>query len=143
MNRFFQDIAAAFQFLTRLPLSRVAYMPDALARATKYFPLVVLAVGAADAGLYHLLSARLPIAVIALVIVLFSILVTGGLHEDGLADAADAFGGGWNRQQVLAIMKDSRIGSYGALALVFSVGGRVLLLTYIPSSSVAEYVVSA
>ncbi len=143
MNRIFQDIAAAFQFLTRLPLSRLAYQPDALPRAAKYFPLVGLAVGAAAAELYRLLSAHLPITVIALLIVLFSTLVTGGLHEDGLADAADAFGGGWNREQVLAIMKDSRIGSYGSLALLFSVGGRVLLLSYLPAGSFVYYVISA
>ncbi len=143
MSTIFQDIAAAFQFLTRLPLNRLAYKPDALPRAAMYFPLVGFAVGAGVAGLYRLLQTHLPSAVIALLIVLFSTLVTGGLHEDGLADAADAFGGGWNRQQVLAIMKDSRIGSYGALALVFSVGGRVLLLTYIPAASFIQYAISA
>jgi adenosylcobinamide-GDP ribazoletransferase len=143
MRRIFQDIAAAFQFLTRLPLNRLAYEPDSLPRAAKYFPLVGLAVGAAEAGLYRLLSTHLPIAVVALLIVLFSTLMTGGLHEDGLADAADAFGGGWNRQQVLAIMKDSRIGSYGSLALLFSVGGRVLLLSHLPAGSFVYYVISA
>lgn len=143
MSRIFQDIAAAFQFLTRMPLSGVAYKPDALPRATKYFPLVGIAVGVAAAGIYRLLFAHLPIAVVALVIVLFSTLVTGALHEDGLADAADAFGGGWNREQVLAIMKDSRIGSYGALALVFSIGGRVLMLTCIPAGNFVQYVISA
>jgi adenosylcobinamide-GDP ribazoletransferase len=143
MIRIFQDIAAAFQFLTRLPLNRLAYKPEALSCATKYFPLVGLAVGAAAAGLYRLLSPHLPIAVTALLIVLFSTLITGGLHEDGLADAADAFGGGWNREQILAIMKDSRIGSYGALAMVFSVGGRVLLLAYLPTGSFVQYVISA
>jgi len=143
MNRIFQDIAAAFQFLTRLPLKRLAYKPDALPRAAMYFPLVGLAVGAAAAGLYRLLSTHLPIPVVALLIVLFITLVTGGLHEDGLADAADAFGGGWNRQHVLEIMKDSRIGSFGALALVFSVGGRVLLLAYLPIGTLVQYVIAA
>jgi len=143
MNRVFHDIAAAFQFLTRLPLNRLAYKPDALIRAAKFFPLIGLAVGAAAAGIYHLLSPHLPTAIVALLIVLFTTLVTGGLHEDGLADAADAFGGGWNRQQTLEIMKDSRIGSYGALAIAFSVASRVLLLTYIPSSIVARYVIAA
>jgi adenosylcobinamide-GDP ribazoletransferase len=143
MNRVFQDIAAAFQFLTRLPLNRLAYKSDALPRAAMYFPLVGLAVGAAAAGLYRLLSTHLPIPVVVLLIVLFTTLVTGGLHEDGLADAADAFGGGWNRQQVLEIMKDSRIGSFGALALVFSVGGRVLLLAYLPIGTLVQYVIAA
>jgi adenosylcobinamide-GDP ribazoletransferase len=143
MSRIFQDIAAAFQFLTRLPLYRLAYSPDALPRAAKYFPVVGLAVGAVAAGLYCLLSTHLPVAVIALLLVLYSTLATGGLHEDGLADAADAFGGGWNRKQILEILKDSRIGSYGALALLFSVGGRVLLLTCLPSARFVSYLISA
>jgi len=139
----FQDIAAAFQFLTRLPLARLTYRPDALSRSAKFFPLVGLALGVAIAGIYLVLSPHLPTIIVAIVIVLFSTLATGGLHEDGLADAADAFGGGWNRQQTLEIMKDSRIGSFGALAIVFSVAGRVLLLAHLPSSSFIQYAISA
>jgi adenosylcobinamide-GDP ribazoletransferase len=143
MNRILQDIAAAFQFLTRLPLNWLPYKSDALSGAAKYFPLVGLAVGAIAAGLYLLLLTHLPIAVIALLMVLLSTLVTGGLHEDGLADAADAFGGGWNQKQVLEIMKDSSIGSFGTLALIFSVGGRVLLLAFLPVGRLVYYVISA
>jgi adenosylcobinamide-GDP ribazoletransferase len=143
MSRIFEDITTAFQFLTRLPLVRFTYEPDALVRAAKFFPLVGLAVGAGDAGIYWLLSPHLPAAVVALLIVLFSTLTTGGLHEDGLADTADAFGGGWNREQTLEIMKDSRIGSFGALAVVFSVASRVLLLAYLPASRFIQYAISA
>ncbi|MGB8029136.1 MAG: adenosylcobinamide-GDP ribazoletransferase [Terracidiphilus sp.] len=143
MSRIFQDILAAFQFLTRLPLVRLTHKPDALVRAAKFFPLVGLAVGAGDAGIYLLLSPHLPAAIIAFLIVLFSTLVTGGLHEDGLADAADAFGAGWNKEQILDIMKDSCIGCYGAAAIVFSVAGRILLLAYLPSASFIQYVISA
>jgi adenosylcobinamide-GDP ribazoletransferase len=143
MSGILQDIAAAFQFLTRLPLSKLTYRPDALSRSAKFFPLVGLAMGVADAGICRALSPHFPAAIVALAIVLFSALATGGLHEDGLADAADAFGGGWNRQKRLEIMKDSRIGSYGALALVFSVAGRILLLANLPSSSFIQYAISA
>jgi len=143
MSGILQDIAAAFQFLTRLPLSKLTYRPDALSRSAKFFPLVGLAIGVAVAGIYRALTPHFPAAIVALVIVLFSTLATGGLHEDGLADAADAFGGGWNRQKRLEIMKDSRIGSYGALALVFSVAGRMLLLANLPSSSFIQYAISA
>jgi adenosylcobinamide-GDP ribazoletransferase len=142
MNRVFEDILAAFQFLTRLPLARLSYKPDALVRAAKFFPLVGLAIGAGSAGIYGLLSPHLPAAIVAFLIVLFSALATGGLHEDGLADAADAFGAGWNREQILGIMKDSRIGSYGALAIVFSTAGRILLLSYLPPASFVQYLIS-
>jgi adenosylcobinamide-GDP ribazoletransferase len=143
MSRIFEDIATAFQFLTRLPLARLTYKPDALVRAAKFFPLVGLAVGAGDAGIYWLLSPHLPAAIVALLIVLFSTLITGGLHEDGLADAADAFGAGWNREQTLEIMKDSRIGSFGVLAIVFAMASRVLLLAYLPASRFVQYLISA
>ena len=143
MSGIFQDIAAAFQFLTRLPLSWLPYRPDALSRAAKFFPLVGVAVGGAMAGIYLLLSPHLPIMVVALLIVLFSTLATGGLHEDGLADVADAFGGGWNKQKILEIMKDSSIGSFGALAIVLSVVGRVLLLANLPTSNFVSYAISA
>jgi adenosylcobinamide-GDP ribazoletransferase len=143
MSRILDDLAAAFQFLTRLPLARPAYQPDALVRAAKFFPLVGLATGAGAAGVYLLLSPHLPAAIVAILIVLFSTLATGGLHEDGLADAADAFGGAWNSQQILEIMKDSRIGSYGALSIVFSVGLRVLLLANVPADKLVPYLISA
>jgi adenosylcobinamide-GDP ribazoletransferase len=143
VTQIFQDVAAAFQFLTRLPFSWLPYRPDALSRAAKYFPLVGLAMGLVAAGIYRLLSPHLPLAVVALLIVIFSALATGGLHEDGLADVADGFGGGWNKEKILEIMKDSRIGSYGASTLVFSVVGRVLLLANLPPSEFIPYVISA
>lgn len=141
--RIFVDLGAAFQFLTRLPLSRLTYLPDGLSRAAKFFPVVGLAIGLAAAGLHRYLSPHLPMGLVALLIVLFSVLATGALHEDGLADVADAFGGGWSREQILEIMKDSRIGSYGALAIVFSLAGRVMLLASLPSSIFASYVICA
>jgi adenosylcobinamide-GDP ribazoletransferase len=143
MKEILQDIAAAFQFLTRLPLPRLAYRPDALSRSAKFFPIVGLALGAAMAGVYRILSPHLPVPIVSLAIVLFSALTTGGLHEDGLADAADAFGGGWERQRILDIMKDSRIGVYGSLAIVFSVVARVLLLSHLAPTIFISYLVSA
>lgn len=138
-----QDVAAAFQFLTRLPLLRLAHRPSALSRSAKFFPLVGLAIGAAAAMLHRLLVPHLPLDIVALLIVLFSVLATGGLHEDGLGDAADAFGGGWNREQVLEILKDSRVGSYGAVAIVFSLAARALLLASLPGKIFAGYVIAA
>jgi adenosylcobinamide-GDP ribazoletransferase len=75
--------------------------------------------------------------------VLFTTIVTGGLHEDGLADAADGFGGGWKREQILEILKDSRIGSYGAIAVVFSILSRTLLIAALPSALAVQYIVAA
>ena len=143
MSSIFQDVAAAFQFLTRLPLPRLDYQTGSLSRTAKFFPLVGLALGGTVAGIYFLLSPHLPRMIVALLIVLFSTLATGAMHEDGLADVADAFGGGWNKQKILEIMKDSRIGSYGALAIMLSIAGRMLLLANLPSRSFVQYAIAA
>src|SRR6266567_5674477 len=79
----------------------------------------------------------------ALIVLFIMVLVTGGLHEDGLADCADAFGGGWTREDKLRILKDSRIGSFGAIALILSLTGRVLLLATMPAGAVVGYMIPA
>jgi len=138
-----EEIATAFQFLTRVPVPEFAWSADGLSRSAKFFPLVGLAIGLAAAALRLCLSPHLPVGIVAMLIVLFTVLVTGGLHEDGLADVADAFGGGRNRDQILSILKDSRIGSYGAIALIFSIALRALLLGLIPENRFVHYVISA
>lgn len=138
-----EEIATAFQFLTRVPLPAFAWSADGLARSAKFFPVVGLAIGFAMAALHLCLSPHLPTGIVAMLIVLFAVLVTGGLHEDGLADVADAFGGGRDRDQILSILKDSRIGSYGAIALAFSIASRILLLALIPGNRFTRYIVSA
>jgi adenosylcobinamide-GDP ribazoletransferase len=143
MIRMVRDIATAFQFLTRLPLSRFPYDAEALSRSAKYFPLVGLLIGILGSVVYLWLVRHLPATIAALLTVVLFVLATGGLHEDGLADAADAFGGGWNREQILTILKDSRIGTFGTLAIVVSVGLRLILLTNLPLSRFALYVISA
>ena len=137
-----RDAVAAFQFLTRLPMPEVAFDSDTLARSVKYFPLVGLAVGFGAAGLHRMLSPHLAQPVLAWVIVLYLVLITGCLHEDALADVADSFGA-WTRERRLEIMRDSRIGSYGAAALVLSVAGRLLLLRALPLERFAAYVIVA
>ncbi len=138
-----EDIAAAFQFLTRLPLAWLPYRGDTLRRSATYFPLVGLAVGLTAAEIHRLLSPHLSGTAVALVVVLFLTLITGGMHEDGLADVADAFGGAWERKRILEIMKDSRVGSYGALAIVFSLAARIVLLASLPVESVTATLISA
>ena len=82
------DIAVAFQFLTRLPLPQVEWTPDGLARAVKFFPLVGLVVGSGAALLEKLLAPHLGRPVSAVAVLLYLVLITGCLHEDGLADVA-------------------------------------------------------
>jgi adenosylcobinamide-GDP ribazoletransferase len=133
----------AFQFLTRLPITRIPYQPDSLSSSAKFSPVVGLFIGLGASGLQHLLTPHLNRLRGALLVLTFLVLITGGLHEDGLADAADAVDGGWNREQVLTILKDSRIGSFGALALILSVLARFLLLSILPANRFAAFVISS
>lgn len=108
----------ALGFFTRVPIPQwVGYSPEQLNAATRYFPLVGVFVGALVAlltvAMGMLWSPRLAIALGLAV----SVLLTGAFHEDGLADSVDAFGGAFARERVLEIMHDSRIGTYGAVAL--------------------------
>jgi adenosylcobinamide-GDP ribazoletransferase len=138
-----KELLVAFQFLTRIPLPSTAFEADSLSRALKFFPLVGLAVGAGGALLQRLLAHHLGRPLIALVLLVYFVLITGCLHEDGLADTADGFGGGWNKDQILLILRDSRIGSYGAVALILSLLARYLLLASIPVEHFAAYLISA
>ncbi|MEN3110587.1 adenosylcobinamide-GDP ribazoletransferase [Uliginosibacterium paludis] len=109
----------ALGYFTRLPIPAwVGWSSSELNRATRYFPLVGLVVGSVSAAvLWAALQFWSP-AIAVLLSMLVSLLLTGAFHEDGLADSADGFGGGWEKAKVLAIMKDSRIGTYGASALL-------------------------
>jgi adenosylcobinamide-GDP ribazoletransferase len=137
------DFLAAVQFLTRIPLPALAYQENSLARAVKFFPIVGLLLGAGSAGLYFALTPHLPPLVVSLLIVAFLVPLTGCLHEDGLADSVDGFGGGWDRERVLEIMRDSRIGSYGAAALVLSLGARIFLISSLPRAQAAAFLMAA
>lgn len=124
----------ALRFLTIAPVppSAGTPAPDWLARSIKYFPLVGAAIGIASAAMWLLAGEFWGATVAALIAVVTSIVLTGALHEDGLADTADAFGGGWNIEKRLAIMKDSRIGTYGALALGLGIALRAAALAELP-----------
>ena len=143
LRRAWLDLLAALQFLTRLRVPSGPYTGDALARAVKFFPVVGLLLGLGSALLYFLLTPHLPAVIVALLIVGYLTAITGCLHEDGLADAADGFGGGWKRDQVLAIMRDSRIGTYGAAALTLSLLSRVLLIASLPAVRAEAYLIAA
>ncbi len=143
IRRLGNEIVVAFQFLTRIPMPSIAFEADSLSRATKFFPLVGLVVGSGAVLLQRLLVLHLSPPLVALTVLLYLVLITGCLHEDGLADAADGFGGGRSKDQILAILKDSRIGSYGATALVLSLLARYLLLASLPLEHFAGYVISS
>jgi adenosylcobinamide-GDP ribazoletransferase len=143
IRRLGDEITVAFQFLTRIPMPSIAFEADSLSRATKFFPLVGLVIGSGALVLRKLLELHLNRSLVALVVLIYLVVITGCLHEDGLADTADGFGGGQTKEQILAIFRDSRIGSYGATALVLSLLARYLLLASLPLGHFAAYVISS
>lgn len=110
-------LIAAFRFLTRIPLPGPTTQPEDISRAVGWFPLVGACVGGITAGVFVLGSQIWPSSVAAVLAIAAGLMLTGGFHEDGATDATDGLGGGWTRERVLEIMKDSRIGAYGAMAL--------------------------
>jgi adenosylcobinamide-GDP ribazoletransferase len=125
------QLIVGFLFLTRFRLPASAAWPEnALAHAAWSFPVVGAVVGLLGGGV-ALLAQRLglPVPAAALLGLAATLLATGALHEDGLADTADGLGGGQTRERKLEIMRDSRIGSYGALALLMSLGLRAAALS--------------
>jgi adenosylcobinamide-GDP ribazoletransferase len=119
----------ALMFLTRLPVPRyVDHSPAYLEKATKYFPLVGCIVGSISALVFLLCQLVLSIELSMLASFIASILVTGAFHEDGFADACDGFGGGWTKEKILLIMKDSRLGTFGVLGLIFIFAVKFMLL---------------
>ncbi|MFZ7089766.1 adenosylcobinamide-GDP ribazoletransferase [Primorskyibacter sp. 2E233] len=119
----------AVQFLTRLPVPRdLEFSDDLLVRATKYYPLVGCLVGAIGAGVLWLFELWVPDLVAVLLSLAATIMATGAFHEDGLADAADGLGGGLTKERALEIMRDSRIGTYGAVTLGTTLALKVAIL---------------
>jgi adenosylcobinamide-GDP ribazoletransferase len=114
-----RPLVAAFAFLTRLPVWSGPLRDEDLGRSVTFFPIVGLVLGLVLTGLASLVRDALPPTLAAVVLVAMLAALTGGLHLDGLADVFDALGGGrGDRQRMLDIMRDSRIGAHGAAALV-------------------------
>ncbi|MGA2598097.1 MAG: adenosylcobinamide-GDP ribazoletransferase [Bryobacteraceae bacterium] len=119
-------LLAAIAFLTRLPVGRIAaFNAEDVSHSAGWFPVVGLLLGAIYALAAFLLKGHLPLAIVAVLLVILDALATGALHFDGLADTADGFGGGKNREDILRIMRDHAIGSYGGVAIVTLVALKV------------------
>jgi len=127
----------ALQFFTRLPIPRwVGFDARWLSQAARYFPAVGLVV-ALITGLAYILATLLwPQSVAVLLSVVVGIWLTGAFHEDGFADTCDGFGGGTTTERVLEIMKDSRIGAYGAIGIMLMLALKVTTLIALPPATV-------
>ena len=123
----------ALQFFTRLPIPGwVGFDPAWLNQASRYFPLVGLVVAAITGATYAAASLLLPAPVAVILSTAAGIYATGAFHEDGFADMCDGFGGGLTPERVLEIMKDSRIGAYGAIGIICLLALKLTTLSMLP-----------
>lgn len=116
-------------FYTRIPCPiNIDHSTEMLNKSTRYFPLIGWIVGAIVAGVYWISAIVFPVSIAIIFSMIVGIVLTGAFHEDGFADACDGFGGGWTKKSRLDIMKDSRIGTYGSVGLIFILLLKFLLL---------------
>jgi len=134
-QRWFGDLRLALMLLTRLPLPRGAASAGTVARAAWIFPVIGMLVGLGS-GVVFMVANRIGLGIssAAVLAIAWQVLITGALHEDGLEDTADGFGGGHDRERKLAIMRDSRIGTYGVVALLVIFGLRFSALQELASN---------
>jgi adenosylcobinamide-GDP ribazoletransferase len=135
----FRACVAAFAFLTRLPVYRIAASgPGDLAESAAYFPLVGLVVALMSGLVYACATFFWPVVLAVILSTAATVLITGAFHEDALADALDGFGGGWNPEQILAIMKDSRVGSYALVGMILVIAAKIAALVSIATDPLAS-----
>jgi len=144
MKRQIELFLTAVMFYTRIPVPRsLEFSNERLNRSTRYLTLVGWLTGGIGAvvfyGLQFLFSAELAV----FLSMMATILVTGAFHEDGFADFCDGFGGGYTREKILGIMKDSRIGTYGAIGLVGMLGTKFLALQALPPALIPLILIAA
>ncbi len=134
----------ALGYFTRVPVPRwVGFEPQWLNAAARYFPLVGVLVGSLGALVYLGALRVLPPGVAVLLSMAATLMATGAFHEDGLADCVDAFGGAYQRDDVLRIMHDSRIGAFGAIALVVALALKWQTLAALPPMRAALLMIAA
>jgi len=134
----------AVQFLTRLPVPQTLSSSGTdIGKAAAFFPLVGVIVGGGAALVFATVQRILPLPASVLCAVIFAVFLTNGFHEDGLADSFDGFGGGWTKDRVLEIMRDSRIGTYGTLALIFVSLSKLTFLLSLPPGQIWRWLIVA
>ena len=137
-------IVAAIRLLTRVPVpSRIPTTRADMRRSLRYLPLVGAMIAIAAIFLSIIVGGFLPRSVYVFILIAITILLTGALHEDGLADTADGIGGGHTRERALEIMRDSRIGTYGVIALVLVIGTKAATLSALPDAGVGMLIIAA
>lgn len=137
LRRELRIFLTAVMFYTRIPCpSWVGHEEQYISLATRYLPLIGWMVGGSAALAFWLARFLFPIEVAILISMITTILLTGAFHEDGFADVCDGFGGGWTKERILAIMKDSRVGSYGVVGMILILALKFFVLVSFANAGV-------
>ena len=143
MKREIHIFFTALMFFTRIPCPKwVGHEPEYLEKSSKYFPLVGMIVGGIGALTFYLFQFVTPVPLAVLLSLAATIYTTGAFHEDGFADVCDGLGGGWTKEKILSIMKDSRLGTYGVTGLFLILGIKVYTLTQIPINKIPIVIIA-
>ncbi len=133
----------AIMFITRIPVPKwVGYSETNLNQCNRYFPLVGIVVGSIGALVYWAAHFIFPSNIAVILSMVSTVITTGGFHEDGFADVCDGFGGGWTKDKILTIMKDSRVGAFGMIGTILILLLKYAALSAIPSSLMVITVIS-
>jgi len=144
INKEWRNFLLALGFFTRIPVpSFPDFKESDLNGATQYFPFIGIIVGIVGAAVFSISIRFLPLNIAVLISMASTIYLTGAFHEDGLADSADGLGGGWQREQILTIMQDSRLGTYGATALFLILITKFELLIALPVDSIPAVLIAS
>jgi adenosylcobinamide-GDP ribazoletransferase len=134
MRKEFTYFATALMFFTRIPIPfTLEYSDEIMNKSQKYFPMVGWIVGGFSALLFWLAQHVFSIEISIVLSMIGSVLLTGAFHEDGFTDSCDAFGGGYGKEKIMTIMKDSRIGAYGVIGIIL-----LLLLKFLTLSTISN-----
>lgn len=135
---------ASLLFFSRIPARlREEQVDEYFKHSIRYLPLVGIIISSLAVGVFYLVWQLLSLELAIISYFVTSALLTGGLHEDGFADSCDGFGGGWHKEQILSIMKDSRVGTYGVLGLIFLFFTKFFLLIEIPVTLIPVSLIAA
>jgi adenosylcobinamide-GDP ribazoletransferase len=134
----------ALMFYTRIPVKwNIDYSPENLNKATRFFPFIGLIVGGIGALVFWGASFILPLVVAVILSTAATIFTTGAFHEDGFADFCDGFGGGYTKERIITIMKDSRIGTYGSAGLLLMLLTKIFTLFSIDAQQIPLTILAA
>ncbi len=137
-------LLTAILFYTRIPISQsIKFSSDLFNKATRYLPLIGWIVGGFGALIFVLFNNYISQNISIIIALVFMILLTGAFHEDAFADFCDGFGGGYTKEKILSIMKDSCIGTYGAVGITLLLLTKYVLLTNIPATYIPFVLIAA